>query len=374
MKRLLIIFYIILCTEIGFSQNHIYILVDISKSITQEELTKAKQTLFEVMTGSNLTNAFVSAGKSEDLKKFKLTNGDNISISNFGNLQTSLSINPNPLQFKGNTDEFTQYLNSIDWTPKDNQTYYTLAKAKIAEYSKNHGIDNYKLYILSDNIQDDYGAGGKPSYPNIQVQNLTEGYNTSTNVVSESGSTKLKFSASSNFALTFIPKVDISHFTLTTDNTVVAPSITLTSLADGTKNNPKSVTSKAFTISWNCNCPADTKFNVALTQIDGGNYRDLSKKNIVSNSVKFSDVPSGKYKIVVSTPDANSAMTYIQIPSSGLGLWIVLLLFLAGGITGYYFWNKKRQEKIEAYSTDQSEDIFTKGTGTTSNSANTDYF
>ena len=153
-----------------------------------------------------------------------------------------------------------------------------------------------------------------------------------------------------------------------------ALTLTLTSLADGTKNNPKSVTSKSFTISWNCNCPTDTKFNVALTQIDGGNYRDLSKKNIVSNSVKFSDVPSGKYKIVVSTPDANSAMTYIQIPSSGLGFWIVLLFLLAGGVTGYYFWNKKRQEKIEAYSNDQSEDIFTKGTGTTSNSANTDYF
>lgn len=366
------------------SQNYVFVLVDISKSVTQRQLTDAKQALNEVLIGSPLSKAFVTQGKQQDLVNFKLALGDQLSIVRFGSLNTTLSISPNPIQILNVNGDVNQVLNRLIWSPTDNQTYITLAKAKIAEYAKSRNIVKYKLYIISDNVNDDYGPNGIPNYPDEYTRNLAEGYNTTNNPVNESGYTKIKFEASSLFTLSFTNSVDVSRYNVPGGSSLIvppdtlqlAPTIKLTSFADGKKDKPKSTNSNTFTISWNCNCPVNTKFNIQLSEVDGGSYKD--KKEIVnSNSVKFSDVPSGKFRIAVTAINAKTGITFVETPADNFSWVIFLLIFLVAIGVGYYFWNKKRQEKIDAFSSKKDEDIFSRSSNnssTNNSSSNSDYF
>src|ERR1039457_4660326 len=94
MKRLLAILGIFLFSLTAYSQNNVFVLVDVSKSISPGQLIDAKQALTEVLTGSTLTKAFVTQGKQQDLINFKLTQGDKLAIGRFGSLQTTLAIAP----------------------------------------------------------------------------------------------------------------------------------------------------------------------------------------------------------------------------------------------------------------------------------------
>jgi hypothetical protein len=360
------------------AQNNVFILVDISKSIKQNELNDARQALNEILTGVPITKGFIAFGNQQDLTNFKLLSGDKLSISKIGSLQTTLLISPNPLLIQNINADVNQIISSIDWKVKDNQTYITLGKAKIAEYAKNHQLAKYKLYIISDNIQDDYGPGGKPNYPDPYTQNLAEGYNTTNGVDEGLATIKVKFAPNSLFTLSLFPSVNVSNYTLPKqsvyDTTSPPPSIILTSYGNGLKEIPKPTKSNSFSISWNCNCPANTRFNVSLTEYDGGKFRDLSKRDLMTNSVLFLDVPSGKFKVQVSAQNANSAITYIETPSSNLGWIIFLIIILVTGGIGYYFWNKKRQEKINKLSVNQTDDIFSSTGSSTNSSGNSGYF
>jgi hypothetical protein len=385
MKRLLTILSFFLFTVSAQSQHYVFVLVDISKSIKQSELANAKQSLTEVLTGQALSKAFITQGNQQELGNFKIMQGDYLAISKFGSLQTTLSISPNLTHINNANFDVSQVLNSISWEPFDGQTYLILGKAKIAEYAKNHQIAKYKLYIISDNVQDDYGPGGKPNYPDEYTRNLAEGYNTSNNPVSESGYTKIKFTVSSLFTLSFSPNVDVSKYSpptngplqITGDSIPETPMITLTTFQDGKKDKPKPTNSNSFIISWVCNnCRVGTKYNVLLTEIDGGNYKEL-KKNLLSSPVKFTDVPSGKYKIIVSAPDAIQSTTYIETPSSVFG-WILLVLILTCLCGyGYYRWKKKQEDKLNISNNDKSDNIFSehKNISTPTNSStNSEYW
>ncbi len=380
MKQLVIILLFFTCIKVH-SQNHVFVLVDVSKSVSQRQLTDAKLALNEVLTGTPLSKAFVAQGNPQDLANFKMISGDRLSIVRFGSLSTTLAINPNPAPVTNPASDINKIINSVSWTPTDNQTYITLAKAKIAEYAKRQQLTQYKLYVISDNIQDDYGPGGMPNYPDDYTRNLAESYNTSTNPVNEAGYTRLKFNANSLFTLSFSPNVDVSNYSLPGANVnqpqpdvTAAPAIVLTSFANGKKDKPKPTQSNTITLSWQCNCPQGTTFNVALTEVDG-KYKDLTKRNLMANTVQFSELPSGKFKIVVSSPNASSALTFIETPSSGMGWVIFLLLLLAAIGTGYYLWNKKRQEKINRFASNNPDDIFSKSnTGGSTTSSNSEYF
>lgn len=384
MKRLYTILSLLIFTFSVSAQNNVFVLVDVSLSVSQTDLTNAKQALNEILTGVTPTKAFIAQGNAADLPNFKLAVGDKLSVSKFGSLNTTLAISPNPATIQNLSADVNQVLNASVWTPVDGQTYLTLAKAKIAEYAKNHNISKYKLYIISDNINDNYGKGGKPNYPDEYTRNLAEGYNTSNNPVSEGGYTKLKFSANSLFTLSLSPNVDVSKYNIpgantqptTSDTNSTPASITLTSFANGKKDKPVPTGSNSFTVSWTCNCPLNTKYNVMLTEIGGSKYRDLSKKSIPANTVKFTDVPSGQFRITVSAMNVNSATTYVETPSSSYGWLIFLLILIVAGAVGYYFWNKRRQEKIDVFASNKADDIFSKNTGssTTGNSSNSDYF
>jgi hypothetical protein len=370
------------------AQNNVFVLVDVSKSVKQQELTDAKQALTEVLTGVQPSKAFVAQGKQQDLANFKVTTGDKLAIASFGSLRTSLQINPTPTAIQNVSADVSKVVNSISWSPTDMQTYVTLAKAKIAEYAKNNGITNYRLYIISDNINDDYGPNGRPNYTDDYTRDLVDGYNTSTNPVKEAGYTKLKFKPQSDFTLSFSPQVDVSAYAPPTKPNAPTPlppadatAIIKISSSTGKKNKEAELKNENVSVSWTCaNCPTGIIYTAAVSQYDGGKYKE-TKKNLTANSVSFK-LPNGKFRITVSASNyaANSDTAYIKVSTGGFGwLLIVLLLLVAGGV-GYYFWNKSRQEKAETTSggSTHNGDIFNNGGNTTSpmtnTSSNSDYF
>lgn len=383
MKRLYTILSLIICTLSVYAQNNIFVLVDVSLSVKPNELNDAKQALNEVLTGSSLSKAVISQGSQQDLVNFKMAQGDKLAIAKFGSLLTTLAINPSPTTIQNINADISQVLNAASWTPTDGQTYITLAKAKIAEYAKNHNITKYKLYLISDNIQDDYGKAGKPNYPDDYTRNLAEGYNTSTNPVSESGYTKLKFDKAKDFTLSFSPNVDVSKYTLpggTPPAIVDTPSgnagITITSPPEAKKGKEHEVKSETVNINWTCNnCPQGIKYTVLVSQYDGGKFRETKKCDVPTATFKL---PDGKFRITVSSSNYTSSSDYtcISVSTGGYG-WLIFLLILIAAIgIGYYFWNKKRQEKIDVFATNKADDIFSKSSGgtTSSNSSNSDYF
>jgi hypothetical protein len=295
-----------------------------------------------------------------------------------------LSINPTPTQIQNAGADVSQVLNSTVWTPTDNQTYITLAKAKIAEYAKNHNITKYKLYIISDNVTDDYGQNGKPNYPDDYTRNLAEGYNTSTNPVSEGGYTKLKFTASSLFTLSFSPSVDVSKYTLPggtppaiVDTTSSNAVITITSPPEAKKGKEHELKSETVNINWTCNnCPQGIKYTVLVSQYEGGKFRE-TKKDLVVNTATFK-LPDGKFRITVSASNytALSDYTHINVNIGGYGWLIFLLILIAAGAIGVKIWNDKRIKKLENFASNKADDIFSKNSGgtTTSNSSNSEYF
>lgn len=383
MKRLYTILSLIICTLSVYSQNNVFVLVDVSLSVKPNELNDAKQALNEVLTGSQLSKAFISQGSQQDLVNFKMAQGDKLAIAKFGSLLTTLAINPSPTTIQNVNADVSQVLNSASWTPTDGQTYITLAKAKIAEYAKNHNITKYKLYVISDNIQDDYGKAGKPNYPDDYTRGLAEGYNTSTNPVSESGYTKLKFDKAKDFTLSFSPNVDVSKYTLPggtppaiVDTNTENAAITITSPPKAKKGKEHEVKSETVNINWTCNnCPQGIKYTVLVSQYDGGKFRETKKCDVPTATFKL---PDGKFRITVSASNttASSDYTCISVSTGGYG-WLIFLLILIAAIgIGYYFWNKKRQEKIDVFASNKADDIFSKSSGgaTSNNSPNSDYF
>ncbi len=357
-----------------YAQNNVFVLIDVSKSITQTDINNGKQALTEVLTGSMLSKAFVAQGNPTDLANFKLVQGDKLSVSKFGSLQTTLAINPNPSTIQNVSADVSQVINSTVLTPSDNQTYLTLAKAKIAEYAKNHSITKYKLYVISDGVNDDYGQNGKPNYPDDYTRNLAESYNTTANPVNEQASTRIKFSNTSTYAITFIPSVDVSKYTLpggtppaiidTIDATAI---ITITSPPEAKKGKEYEVKTESVNINWNCpTCPQGTKYTVLVSQYDGGKFREQRKCDLPTTTFKL---PDGKFRITVSTSNttASSDYTCISVSTGSYGWLIFILIMIAAAIIGYYRWKKIQDDKLHGGSTTKTDGIFT---NTPNNSGN----
>jgi len=384
MKRILIILSILISQLHSSSQENIFVIVDISKSVKQADLVSAKQALQDVLSGNILSNAYVDGGNLQDLLPFKLKMGDKISLVKFGDQQTTLAIQPSPIVIQNiPNDIFTLINGSFPTDPKDNNTYFRLAKAKIAEYANLNKIKEYKLYIVSDEIDDNF-SGGKPNYSSQYIMELADGYNTTKNPVIESPRTvvKLKNSSTQGFKLNFFPKVDVSKYTppgggiVINDDSVIQ--IRITSYSQGTKIKPIKINGSNLNIGWSCtNCPQGAKFTLIVSGMSGNKYRP--KIPIVSTQgYSLNNVPGGDYRISVSGQNfsSNSDTVYITVNSGGGTGWIIpVLLLLAAGIAGYWFWNKKRQKKLDEDKVNKQDDIFSPGGSQgSSNSSNSGYF
>ena len=379
MNRIASILFLSACLTAIQAQRDVFVLVDVSLSVRQSELNDAKQALTEVLTGDNLSKAFVAYGELQDVANFRLNVNDRIAISKFGSLKTTLSIDPNPITVQNISSDVNRLISSITWTPVDSKTYITLAKAKIAEYAKNNNINKYRLCIISDNITDDFGPNGLPNYPDQRTRELAEGYNTTTNKVSESW-TRLKFNANSDFSISFSP-VDISGYV--TPGTGQGsgqqppppePAVITVSSPKGTSAKPAELKSKNLTVSWTCsNCPATVTYSVSISGLAD------NRNNLMTNTTTFNNLSNGNYRITVSESNylAESDTTFVTI-SGGSYVWIIplILLSVAGGVA-YYFWNKNRGKKFDDIERGDNEpiDYYRQDSETPHiNTSNRDYF
>ena len=368
MKRLLI-FLVCLgsCIRAFPQQSNVFVLVDVSKSVNRPDLDNARQALTDVLLGKPLSNAHVNYGSPSELLACRLQSGDRLSVLKFGNKETIMNNDFSLSRVTNLPDDLLQVLNSRfprDLT--DNRTYLMLAKAKVAEYAKSNNISNYRLYLITDNISDDYGPNGRPDYTAYE-RDLAQGYNTSTNPVKESPSVKVKLNNARNqdYVLEFIPEVDITAYNLPSQSippvtdTEEYSTIRLTSYANGRRNNEVEASAESLNISWSCsNFPEGGKFTVIIAQYAGGKFRDI-RENITTYSTTFK-VPDGKYRVTVSAQnfEAEPASTFVEVKTGGgAWFWILLLLLLAGG-TGYYYWQRRRRMKLEDEQASTGQDIF----------------
>jgi len=132
MKRLYTILSLFLCTLSVYAQNNVFVLVDVSKSVKKTDLVSAKQALSEVFIGTPPSNSTIVGGSLQDLQQFKIATNDKIAVLKFGDQATTLNISPSPVTIVSTPTDIYQALNNFPTTPTDNNTYYTLAKAKIA--------------------------------------------------------------------------------------------------------------------------------------------------------------------------------------------------------------------------------------------------
>ena len=373
MKRVLVILYFSFAALYTYSQDHVFVLVDVSGSVKKEDMSSAKQALIDVLLGNQLSNANVpsSLGTVQDLAQCKMKTGGKLAIMKFGNKQTILSNNPIPVVIQNLPGDIYQTVNtSYPLLPTDNKTYLTLAKAKVAEYAKSIQLKQYRLYIISDNISDDYGKNGKPDYTDYE-RSLAESYGTTSSGVKPGSSTKVKlnFALNKDFVIEFVPTIDISKYTLPPGSGIIippdsTPQIRISSYSGGTKIKPVKVNGSNLNISWSCsNCPQGAKFTVTVSGMSGNKFRPKIPV-IASQSYSLSNLPGGDYRITVGGQNLNASsdMVYVTVDSGGGGviLWVLLLL-VAAGVAGWWFWNKKRVEKLDEDKVNKQDDIFSQG-------------
>lgn len=369
MKRMLISLFVFLNIVSAYSQDHVFVLVDVSRSVRASDLASAKQVLTDILIGSVPANVTVAGGTTADLASFKINANDKLAIVKFGDLQTSASISPVAVTMANLPGDIVQTMNnSFPLTPTDNSTYFKLAKAKIAEHAKSLRISTYKLYIISDEIDDNF-SGGKPNYTSQYLLDLADEYNTRSNPVDEAPRVVVRINTSTpGFKLNFCPGVDITNYS--PPNAVVPPTggstdstatITIKSYPNGTKAKPISINGSSMTLSWACaNCPPETKFNVVVA---GGKFRP--KIPVLSSySYSINNIPDGEYRITVSTNNLQvntSAFTYIKVSTGGGSGWIwPVLILLIAAVAGYMIWNRRRQKKLEEEKGSSKPDIFTR--------------
>ena len=314
MRRLLFILITIFSLVAVKAQETVFVLVDVSLSVKTDELRDAKQALTEVLTGQQLSKAIFIAGTEKDLN-FKLKPNDRLAISTFGSFKTTNNIFPYLTTIKNVNNDVEQVLNTITWIPKDMETYYTLAKAKIAAFAKERGIKTYRLIIISDNINDDYGKNGRPDYGNDDEkeywQKLCTEYGTVLNPVGEAPYIKLKFDPKKEFCLSFSPKVDIDKYTpplfQPTNN-----GITITTPVKSKMGNEFELNNETVTVAWVCkNCPAGITYQCYVEGYDGTDFSEL-KDALTNNSTQFK-LQNGKYRIIVAASGVSADTTHIKV-------------------------------------------------------------
>jgi hypothetical protein len=216
------------------------------------------------------------------LSKFKLNLGDKLSISRFGSCPTTLAITPSLNGINNLNTDITNTLNSISWSPTDNNTFILLAKAKIADFAVRNNITKYKLIIITDNIQTDF-AKGKLNYCSTDAKVLAESYKSGSNPVIEGVYTLLKYTPSADFTIHLIQSVDVSKYNPGGAGIIIPPMpsdstsvISITSPLKAKKGKEHELQSEAVNINWTCtNCPKGIKYTILASQYDGGKFREI---------------------------------------------------------------------------------------------------
>ncbi len=379
MKRLL---YLLLLFFVAFqanAQENVFILVDVSKSVKQNELLNAKQLVKDILTGNPINSSvFITDG---NVQPTLLRAGSKIMIMPLGERTTVMNYIPNIVDVNNQAEIISFIEQNFPITPRDNWTYISLAKARMAEIAKKKNINNYKLIFVSDNISDDFG--GRPNYSAYEQQ-LVDGYNTQSNPVREEPGIRIKLISNNAFSV-FIQKIDVSGYTppniggSQSIDSISAPlKIELTTFKGGTSSKPIVHKENKITIGWFCkNAPKNAQYKIRVIPI-GISGEKTQTFTATGNSYNVSNLSNGKWKITVSLDSTNfnasSATTTIVINSGGSYwfLWLLLIAALGGG--GYWYWKKTQDDKIKKLNSMSNNDSFSSGSTLNTNSDNSGYF
>jgi hypothetical protein len=305
MKRIMLIFSLIFSVLCVSAQKNIFVLVDVSKSVKSYQLDNAKTALHEIFTTGTLTNGTVAGGSQSDLQFYKLQANDKVAINAFGDLQTSASIIPILKTVNNPTSDIDNILNSIVWLPRDNWTYLTLARAKIAEFAKNRRINDYLLIEITDNVNDDYGPNGTANYQGkTYLENLITQYNTTTNKITDKGWTKVAFGSDRKFLLSLTAGVNISSYTPPAFQPTNS-GITITFPSQTKKGAELEINEVSFNLTWACiKCKPNLEYSVLIEGYDGNTYTEHID-TIKTETVPLKLTQNGMYRIIVSEKDCN---------------------------------------------------------------------
>lgn len=390
-NRILILLIILSSTFAALAQDHVFILVDVSGSRGTDPIkTEAKNQVYNLLLGQYFSNGWTPANVT-DKKILDLINSTSkqplisqnswVCIIPFGNKDTykkySIAQNKNhPINF--------QNLFNQNYPSKFNEsyTYNQIAQAFTASLAKSYNINEYYMFVVTDGLGDQDDTNSKNNYDSFEENLLLEWNNTSSSIVKNVGAlTKSKYYINlrkvNNVRGTTIPTNPGIQPPAIIDPTTANAVITITSPPEAKKGKEHELKSENVNINWTCNnCPQGIRYTVLVSQYDDGKLRE-TKKDLVVNTATFK-LPDGKFRITVSSSNytASSDFTCISVSTGGYG-WLVFLLLLIAAIGfGYYFWNKKRQEKIDIFATNKADDIFSKSSGgtTSNNSSNSDYF
>ena len=378
MKRLL---YLLLLFFVAFqanAQENVFILVDVSKSVKQNELLNAKQLVKDILTGNPInSNVFIT---DDNVQPTLLRAGSKIMIMPLGERTTVMNYIPNIVDVNNQAEILSFIEQNFPITPRDNGLIFP-CKSKNGRDCKEENINNYKLIFVSDNISDDFG--GRPNY-SAHEQQLVDGYNTQSNPVREEPGIRIKLISNNAFSV-FIQKIDVSGYTppniggSQSIDSISAPlKIELTTFKGGTSSKPIVHKENKITIGWFCkNAPKNAQYKIRVSPI-GISGEKMKTFTATGNSYNVSNLSNGKWKITVSSDSANfnasSATTTIEINTGGSYwfLWLLLLAALGGG--GYWYWKKTQYDKIKKLNSMSNNDSFSSGSTLNTNSDSSGYF
>ncbi len=379
------------------AQENVFILVDVSKSVYQSELTNAKKLVSDVLTGQYSSSSVFSTNGTTP--SFNFSSGGYFAILHFGDKGTVTNSNPTVHKVNNSNEVLSIINNEFRTNPTDNRTYLTLAKAKCADIALKNNIKEYSLILISDNISDDFG-GSITNYSSDEQSSVNR-YNTLANIFPIS-----QFVLNNRNAFTvLLQRIKLDKITSDSDgdgvddiidncpntpkgvkvNQFGCPDtipeqlkIELTTFKGGTSSKPIVHKENKITIGWFCkNAPKNAQYKIRVSPI-GISGEKMKTFTATGNSYNVSNLSNGKWKITVSSDSANfnasSATTTIEINTGGSYwfLWLLLIAALGGG--GYWYWKKTQVDKMTELNSMSNNDSFSSGSTLNTNSDSSGYF
>ena len=392
MKRLITILFCITSPFITVAQEHVFILVDVSGSMGANPIkTEAKNQVYNLILGQYSANGWnpvtITDKKITDLintvsKQPLIGQNSWVCIMPFGNKDTYKRYSI--VQNKNHPIDFQNFFNQ-NYPSKftDGLTYISIAEAFTASLAKTYNINEYYMFVVTDGLGDqDDNTNSKNTYDPFEENLLLEWNNASSSIVKNIGAlTKSKYYIKirkvTNVKGSQIPtNPGILPPPLIIDTMAQASAITITSPPEGKKNTEVEIKSENLNINWSCsNCPQGIKYNVMVSEYDGGKFREV-KKDLLSNTASFK-VPDGKFRITVSSPNyitATSDTTFIIVSTGGYG-WLLFVLFLIILIfVVIKIWNDKRKKDSKKSSNEKANEMFSTGNSISTQPLNSKHY
>jgi hypothetical protein len=388
MKTLITLLFCLSFATCTLAQEHVFILVDISGSRPGDPIKMdAKQQVYNLILGQyapigwesvNITDKKISDLANSISKQALISANSWVCIVPFGAKDTykKYAISQN----KNHPTDFQNFFNS-NYPVKfeDRYTYISIAEAFTASLAKTYSINEYYMLIITDGLGDQDDTDSKSTYDTFEDNLLTE-WNNSNSIVKNIGSLRkfkyyINLKKVTNITSSSIPiNPGITPPIIDSDDGTVF--ISISSPKKCKKNNEIKLSTDNIIVNWTCpNSPQGIKYSVMVSEYDGGKFREI-KRNLTSTTASFK-VPDGKFKITVSAQNCSvtSDSTFVEVSTGGFG-WIIAIFILAAAVTsGYYIWNRKREEKVGMSASEKASDIFSKNsTGSSSNTSKSDYF